>query len=105
MRVVGRVWIRRHGIYIVYFIRVREGEWIKTNATTIQAKPNRLHKKFNLSRNFKQWATGVTTITSELPTPTKSSWKKEWEVDERLVRRMFGDTVESISAERTFIEL
>ena len=85
MKVVGRVWIRRTGIFIVYFIRVREGEWIKTNTTTLQAKPNRLHKKFNLSRKFKQC-----TIINELPTPTNSSWQKEWEVDERLVRRMFG---------------
>ena len=87
---VGRVWIRRHWIYIVFFIRVREGEWLRTNAARLQAKPNRLHKKFNLSRNFKQWAIGVTTITNELPTPTVSNWQKEWEVDERLVRRMFG---------------
>ena len=90
MRVVGRVWIRGHEIDIVFFIRVRDGEWLRTNTTIIQVKPNRLHKKFNLSRNFKQWATGVTTIINELPTPTASNWQKEWEVDERLVRRMFG---------------
>lgn len=90
MRVVGRVWIRRPGIYIVFFIRVREGEWLRTNITTIQAKPNRLHKKFNLSRNFKQKATKITNMISELPAPTESNWQKEWEVDEKLVRRMFG---------------
>jgi hypothetical protein len=90
MKVVGRVWIRRQGIYIVYFIQVKEGEWLRTNNTTIQAKPNRLHKKFNLSRNFKQWATKITGMINELPTPTESNWQKEWEVDERLVRRMFG---------------
>ena len=89
MKVTGRVWIRRYGIYIVFFIRVREGIWIKTNNTAIQAKPNRLHKKFNLSRNFKQWATKITDTISELPTPTESNWQKELEVDERLVRRMF----------------
>lgn len=87
---VGRVWIRRHGIYIVFFIQVREGEWLRTDNTSIRAKPNRLHKKFNLSRNFKQWATKIIGTISELPTPTESNWQKEWEVDEKLVRRMFG---------------
>ena len=90
MKVVGRVWIRRPGIFIVFFIQVREGEWLRTNNTSIQAKPNRLHKKFNLSRNFKQWATKITDMISELPTPTESNWQKDWEMDERLVRRMFG---------------
>lgn len=90
MKVVGRVWIRKTGIFIVYFIRVREGEWIRTNNTTLQAKPNRLHKKFNLSRNFKQWATRIVQKTQRLPPHTKSNWQKEWEVEGKLVRRMFG---------------
>ena len=80
MKVVGRVWIRRTGIFTVfYYIRVREGEWLRTNNTTLQAKPNRLHKKFNLSRNFKQWTTSISI----------SNWQKEWDVEGKLVRRMF----------------
>ena len=31
MKVVGRVWIRRTGIFTVfYYIRIREGEWLRT---------------------------------------------------------------------------
>ena len=90
MKVVGRVWIRRTEILIVFYIRVREGEWLRTNNTILQAKPNRLHKKFNLSRNFKQWATNIVLKTQRLQPLNTSSWQKEWEVEERLVRRMFG---------------
>ena len=92
MKVVGRVWIRRTGIFTVfYYIRVREGEWLRTNNTTLQAKPNQLHKKFNLSRNFKQWTTSIVQKTQKLPplSISTSNWQKEWDVEGKLVRRMF----------------
>ena len=90
MKVIGRVLIRRTGIYIVYFIKVREGEWLRTNNTILQAKPNRLHKKFNLSRNFKQWATVIVLKTQRLPPLNILGWQKEWEVEGKQIKKMFG---------------
>ena len=89
IKVLGKVWITKSAVYITYYIQNKDGDWWKTNTINFNPKQRYRNKRFNIRACFKYCATKIEEKLRE-PTLTKPGWQKEWEVEDRRIKRMFG---------------